>query len=82
MRLSLVEQATLQKITQIATKRKMNLTGLERAQSMTCAAIPGIGNHTIQTVIIVNLRGRGSMVELELPKLATRVRFPSPAPIG
>lgn len=24
--------------------------------------------------------GRGSMVELELPKLATRVRFPSPAP--
>ena len=25
-------------------------------------------------------RGRGSMVELELPKLTTRVRFPSPAP--
>ena len=25
-------------------------------------------------------RGRGSMVELELPKLVTRVRFPSPAP--
>lgn len=24
--------------------------------------------------------GRGSMVELELPKLTTRVRFPSPAP--
>ena len=24
--------------------------------------------------------GRGSMVELELPKLVTRVRFPSPAP--
>ena len=24
--------------------------------------------------------GHGSMVELELPKLTTRVRFPSPAP--
>ncbi len=26
--------------------------------------------------------GRGSMVELELPKLTTRVRFPSPAPLS
>lgn len=27
-------------------------------------------------------RGRSSMVERQLPKLDTRVRFPSPAPLG
>ena len=29
---------------------------------------------------MIHYCGRGSMVELELPKLTTRVRFPSPAP--
>jgi hypothetical protein len=30
---------------------------------------------------ILESRGRSSMVERQLPKLHTRVRFPSPAPI-
>ena len=34
-----------------------------------------------QTFAILEARGRSSMVERQLPKLHTRVRFPSPAPI-
>ena len=33
-------------------------------------------------MLFAPLRGRSSMVERELPKLYTRVRFPSPAPIS
>ena len=30
---------------------------------------------------IIKVCGRGSMVEPDLPKVVTRVRFPSPAPV-
>ena len=33
-------------------------------------------------MLLAHLSGRSSMVERELPKLYTRVRFPSPAPFS
>ena len=36
-------------------------------------------NHAPQTIVCSSHRGCSSMVERQLPKLDTRVRFPSPA---
>ena len=36
----------------------------------------------IHSVVMIKVRGRSSMAERQLPKLHTRVRFPSPAPFS
>src|SRR5262252_3746461 len=43
-----------------------------------------VGTHFLRRArfaMLVRKRGRSSMVERQLPKLHTRVRFPSPAPM-
>ncbi len=52
---------------------------MDGRESMDLRRIPG--DKAARYAILSTLNcGRGSMVELELPKLTTRVRFPSPAP--
>src|SRR6266566_4944277 len=79
MRLTLLDLPSRMPRLQIVTRFDLNGRGTGQSETVP-KGVPRRLDENKKTTTISRYRGRSSMAERQLPKLHTRVRFPSPAP--